>query len=131
MLYFYYGDDMKKGFTLVELLGVLVVLVILSLLITVMYTALKKDADKTIDEALTVVINDASVTYVKKYKTSIKENNVYCISLNDLLNNNLLSSPVKNSSGEVINPSLKIKVVVKKDRYDVTVDTKECIEFVH
>ena len=72
MLYFYYGDDMKKnGFTLVELLGVLIVLVILSMVVVTTYTKLKKDADTTIDDALAILIKDASVTYVKKNKTNI------------------------------------------------------------
>ena len=101
MLYFYYGDDMKKnGFTLVELLGVLIVLVILSMVVVTTYTKLKKDADTTIDDALAILIKDASVTYVKKNKTNIEANNVYCLTLDDIVNDNLLSNPVKNAKGE-------------------------------
>lgn len=132
MLYFYYGDDMKKnGFTLVELLGVLIVLVILSMVVVTTYTKLKKDADTTIDDALAVLIKDASVTYVKKNKTNIEVNNVYCLTLDDIVNDNLLSNPVKNAKGEEMDLSMKIKVTVRQNNYDVTLNVSSCSEVIN
>ena len=132
MLYFYYGDDMKKnGFTLVELLGVLIVLVILSMVVVTTYTKLKKDADTTIDGALAILIKDASVTYVKKNKTNIEVNNVYCLTLDDIVNDNLLSNPVKNAKGEEMDLSMKIKVTVRQNNYDVTLNVSSCSEVIN
>ena len=132
MLYFYYGDDMKKnGFTLVELLGVLIVLVILSMVVVTTYTKLKKDADTTIDDALAILIKDASVTYVKKNKTNIEANNVYCLTLDDIVNDNLLSSAVKNAKGEEMDLSMKIKVTVRQNNYDVTLNVSSCSEVIN
>ena len=132
MLYFYYGDDMKKnGFTLVELLGVLIVLVILSMVVVTTYTKLKKDADTTIDNALAILIKDASVTYVKKNKTNIEVNNVYCLTLDDIVNDNLLSNPVKNAKGEEMDLSMKIKVTVRQNNYDVTLNVSSCSEVIN
>lgn len=132
MLYFYYGDDMKKnGFTLVELLGVLIVLVILSMVVVTTYTKLKKDADTTIDDALAILIKDASVTYVKKNKTNIEANNVYCLTLDNIVNDNLLSNPVKNAKGEEMDLSMKIKVTVRQNNYDVTLNVSSCSEVIN
>ena len=132
MLYFYYGDDMKKnGFTVVELLGVLIVLVILSMVVVTTYTKLKKDADTTIDDALAILIKDASVTYVKKNKTNIEVNNVYCLTLDDIVNDNLLSNPVKNAKGEEMDLSMKIKVTVRQNNYDVTLNVSSCSEVIN
>ena len=132
MLYFYYGDDMKKnGFTLVELLGVLIVLVILSMVVVTTYTKLKKDADTTIDDALAILIKDASVTYVKKNKTNIEVNNVYCLTLDDIVNDNLLSNPVKNAKGEEMDLSMKIKVTVRQNNYDITLNVSSCSEVIN
>ena len=132
MLYFYYGDDMKKnGFTLVELLGVLIVLVILSMVVVTTYTKLKKDADTTIDDALAILIKDASVTYVKKNKTNIEANNVYCLTLDDIVNDKLLSDPVKNAKGEEMDWSMKIKVTVRQNNYDVTLNVSSCSEVIN
>ena len=132
MLYFYYGDDMKKnGFTLVELLGVLIVLVILSMVVVTTYTKLKKDADTTIDDALAILIKDASVTYVKKNNTNIEANNVYCLTLDDIVNDNLLSNPVKNAKGEEMDLSMKIKVTVRQNNYDVTLNVSSCSEVIN
>ena len=132
MLYFYYGDDMKKnGFTLVELLGVLIVLVILSMVVVTTYTKLKKDADTTIDDALAILIKDASVTYVKKNKTNIEANNVYCLTLDDIVNDNLLSNPVKNAKEEEMDLSMKIKVTVRQNNYDVTLNVSSCSEVIN
>ena len=132
MLYFYYGEKKKKnGFTLVELLGVLIVLVILSMVVVTTYTKLKKDADTTIDDALAILIKDASVTYVKKNKTNIEVNNVYCLTLDDIVNDNLLSNPVKNAKGEEMDLSMKIKVTVRQNNYDVTLNVSSCSEVIN
>lgn len=120
----------KNGFTLVELLGVLVVLVILSMVVVTTYTKLKKDADTTIDEALEILIKDTSVTYIKKHKTNIEANNVYCLTLDDIVNDNLLSNPVKNSKGEEMDLSMKIKVTVRQNNYDVTLNVSSCSEVI-
>ena len=71
------------------------------------------------------------VTYVKKNKTNIEANNVYCLTLDDIVNDNLLSNPVKNAKGEEMDLSMKIKVTVRQNNYDVTLNVSSCSEVIN
>ena len=119
---------MKKGYTLVELLGVIAILVILILIMFTAYTQFKNDTEASIDSAVEIMISEVSEKYVKKYKTNIKNGNVYCITLKDLLDNNMMSDPVTNSDGEKISESTQIRITIVNDRYEVDVDVSKCRE---
>lgn len=119
---------MKRGYTLVELLGVITILVILIIVMFASYTQFKKNTSNSLDEAIIVMIAKESENYVKKYQSNIKDGNVYCITLKDLLDNNLMSDPVTNSDGEKISENTKIKISINNSEYDVEVDVTKCDE---
>lgn len=121
---------MKKGFTLVELLGVIVVLTVIMMVIFVSYTAINKDANDTIDKAVKTMISENSKKYIKKHKGNINDGSTYCLTLKDILDDNLMSDPVTNSDGEKIDESTKIKVVIKNSNYEVEVGVSECEEII-
>ena len=121
---------MKKGFTLAELLGVIAVLGLLMTIIFVSYTRMNQDADNTIDEAVKTMIIENSKKYIKRHKGSINDGNTYCLTLKDILDDNLMSDPVTNSDGEEIDESTKIKAVIKNNNFEVEVGVSECEEII-
>ena len=121
---------MKKGFTLAELLGVIAVLGLLMSIIFVAYTNMNKDANNTIDEAVKTMIVENSKKYIKRHKGNINEGNTYCLTLKDILDDNLMSDPVTNSNGEKIDEDTKIKVFIRNTNYEVEVGVSECEEII-
>ena len=119
---------MKRGYTLVELLGVITILVILIIVMFASYTQFKKNTSNSLDEAIRTMIAKESENYVKKYQSNIKDGNIYCITLKDLLDNNLMSDPVTNADGEKISENTKIKISINNSEYDVEVDVMKCDE---
>lgn len=98
----------KKGFTLAEVLGVII---ILGLLVIVSFppllSQLKKSQGKLSDATLKV-LGTAAEQYVDEHPSTypIKNGNIYCIKLETLVNSGYLKSPILDAStGEAINES--------------------------
>lgn len=93
--------EKKKGFTLVELLGVMVVLaVILVLSIPPIINQLTKSKQETYEAGEEVIYN-AAIQYLEdnvnlKQVTRLSQPEVYCISLQTLVNDGKLKEPIKN-----------------------------------
>jgi len=119
---------MKKGFTLVELLGVIVILVVIMMITFSVFTGTKHTAEDSIDEAIKTMIAESSKKYIQKYKTHINDGNVYCLTLKNILDENLMSDPVKNANGDKVSEGTKIKVSIVNGRYEVDVDVASCTE---
>ena len=118
----------KKGFTLVELLGVIVILVVIMTITFAVFTGSKHGAEDSIDEAIETMIKESSKKYIQKYKININNGNVYCLTLKNILDENLMSDPVKNANGDKISEGTKIKVSIVNGRYEVDVDVPTCTE---
>lgn len=118
----------KKGFTLVELLGVIVILVVIMTITFSVFTGSKHGAEDSIDEAIETMIKESSKKYIQKYKININDGNVYCLTLKNILDENLMSDPVKNANGDKISEGTKIKVSIVNGRYEVDVDVPTCTE---
>ena len=103
-------------------------LVVVSLIVFTTYTKLKGDTEGKIDNALETLISDRSEKYIKDNKENIHDGNVYCITLKNLLDENLMSAPVKNSSGEIVKESTRIKISVINGHYEVKVNVSSCEE---
>lgn len=106
---------MKKGFTLIEMISVILIMALIS--ITVLPSILNQVSNKTeeISEAseqiifstLSNYLNNKTVTYPKV------PNNTYCITLNELVQNGELSSPIKDlKSGNEIALNTVIKATL-------------------
>ena len=118
----------KKGFTLVELLGVIVILVVIMTITFSVFTGSKHGAEDSIDEAIETMIKESSKKYIQKYKININNGNVYCLTLKNILDENLMSDPVKNANGDKISEGTKIKVSIVNGRYEIDVDVPTCTE---
>ena len=120
----------NKGFTLAELLGVIVILGLICLVAFPPILNSIKKSKKNIDEATKQVIYGASNTYVNNHLSqfSMIENTSYCIKLQTLIDSKDLSSDLKNpSTNQKINPNLYVKVTFKNNEYNYSMDDKgEC-----
>lgn len=87
---------MKKkrfGFTLVEMLGVLIILTIIFVIMVYNISKIIKETKGTIDSATTAVIEDATADFLME-KTDVyprSNNYTYCITLTQLIDNNNLT----------------------------------------
>ena len=122
----------KKGFTLAELLGVIVLLGILA---TVAFPPLLNQLNKSKEKlsgATLKVLGTAAEQYIDDHSSSypIKDGNVYCISLETLVNYNYLKSPIMDAStGEEISEKdnyIKFKINKFNDYdYELTTNCSE------
>ena len=119
----------KKGFTLAELLGVIVLLGILA---TVAFPPLLNQLNKSkekLSDATLKVLGTAAEQYIDDHSSSypIKDGKTYCISLETLVNYNYLKSPIMDAStGEEISEKdnyIKFKINKFNDYdYELTTD---------
>lgn len=120
---------MKKGFTLIELMGVIIILaLLLTLSLPSIINFVKSSNDKT-DKINLDLIYSATDSYISENKNDyprIKEN-VYCIPLKDLVEDNKLKSPIKFSdSDEDITDKKQVEVTYDdKFKYELKSD---CVE---
>lgn len=77
MLYFFYGDDMKKGFTLVELMAVILIIAILAISSGVAIFSIINDSRNKLLEEQKKGVLDSAITYFvksKRYMSSCTSN---------------------------------------------------------
>jgi len=86
----------KKGFTLAEIVGVIIILALIALLAFPPILNMIKNSEDKIDEATKTLIYTASSQYTTKYMNDFpkKEGNVYCVTLEKLVQENLLASNI-------------------------------------
>lgn len=103
----------KQGFTLIELLGVLVIFgVICALAIPPILNQVNKNKGN-IDNANLKVIGKAGELY---YGNQLRANSTYCVKLQDLVDQDLLKSPVTNyQTGANYNLAQYLKIVLDED----------------
>ena len=108
----------NKGFTLVELLGVLIILVVIFVIAFPSITSLIDNAQSGIDDATKELIFDATKDYMKSKPDIYIENqsNVYCISFEQLINNDHITS------NQIVNVDEKYSTV--KVKYDKDLKTE-------
>lgn len=94
---------MKKGFTLIEMLGILVILSVIILVSVPNIVQSNKKAKENETEDAKNTIYMAAETYLEindGAKASLKKNGYYYITLNELVNESLLSSSMKNPDND-------------------------------
>lgn len=101
-----------KGFTLIEMLGVIVIITLLTLLVLPNITNLIKGKENVVNEttktliygATDLLITDNDINYPKI------NGNTFCIGLNELVNKDLLKGPITNFNKEDITNSYSVKM---------------------
>lgn len=94
----------KNGFTLAELLGVIVILAAVSLIAFPPIINQIKKSRNELDEALNTLILTAANQYLEEHNRST-DGTSYCIKLNVLIKDGKLVDPITNSKGNTVNPN--------------------------
>lgn len=100
----------KKGFTLVELLAVLIVLAILTTIATTTIIKQVNESKKTLNEAQKSIVKASAIEYATKKGLFKQEGNTYNICLKDLEKEALIDKNIVNSLNKNKNYYLKLTV---------------------
>jgi competence protein ComGC len=120
----------NKGFTLAEILGVIVLLALISIISISQITNRINSTKSKISDAQKKIILNAAQLYVddKKLLYEKKESNTYCIFVESLIKDEYLSSPILDESGKEIDYSTKIKATYLNGNFVFDYDPKKCEE---
>ncbi len=108
---------MKRGFTLVEMLAVVVILGLVLIIAIPQIQNEVANKKTAVHETTLRMIYDAAELYVTADSHTYKKEvgNTYCIHLQDLVDKELLEEPITNfQDGSALDLSLGIKVVVNE-----------------
>lgn len=111
----------KNGFTLAELLGVIIILAAVSLIAFPPIINQLKKSRSDLDDALNVVILSAAEQYLEDRNISYSNSNTYCFSLLALVDDGKLIEPIIDSNGNKVDVGrifyIKIDGDGKKEKY--------------
>lgn len=116
---------MKKGFTLIEMMSVIVIIALISLLaFPNIVSQIKKGEDITSDSIKSIVISAA-----KKYVADNPEkyDDAYCIPISELVSNNYIKLDIVNNEDNDIS---KKYVVYYNNKYDITENGYKKVEYI-
>lgn len=118
---------MKKGFTLLEMLAVIIILAMLSLTVfSLVQNQLQSQKGKLSDATVKLIENAADIYVTERPNTYPKESgNFYCnVTLKTLVDSGLLKSPIKDfESGEELDLNKIVKVTVNGNEYNYEIIT--------
>lgn len=111
----------KKGFTLVEMLAAIGILLLITILTYPSFNKLNKKTEEKFDYSIKTIVENAAKIYVDNNKELIDEkitsnNGKYCLPVATLSSYDYLDTPIKKSDGENLN--LKNCVYIKKENED-------------
>jgi prepilin-type N-terminal cleavage/methylation domain-containing protein len=113
----------KKGFTLVEVLAVVLLLSLLALVLTPKVLEQKAKKEKELTEVeKKVLYSDASEYVRNNSKYNIKEGNVFCIKVNDLIEADAISMDADDFKDKIV------KVTVDENDNFIYIMADECQE---
>lgn len=111
---------MKKGFTLVELLGVIVLLATIILIVTASVLNAVKSTNSTLDESTKKVLYTAAETYLND-NVILSSNGDYTVTVGVLVQSNLISSnflDTQSDSGMTNDSCVKVNITNGVMNYD-------------
>lgn len=124
---------MKKAFTLVELLGVIVLLGIITLLILPPFLNSIDKNKESVNEATKKIIYSATDLYISNNTSAFpkSEGNIYCITMSSLMSEGLLDEKIYEAEiKDKVDSSTVIKVDVKNNVYQKKlVEADKCNTF--
>lgn len=120
----------EKGFTLIELIGVIVLLAIIILITYPSIVNIIKKSNNKIDSATSALIISGAKNMVDENKNSypLTNGNVYCVTIKSLINKGYVISDLETGNGNKINTDryVMIKVNSNKYKYTILAETEKC-----
>lgn len=118
----------NKGFTLPEILAVIILLSVLSVISVSLITNRVNSAKGRISEAQEDLILTAAKLYVDENRLLYekKENSKYCIPLELIIQKGYLSSPIIDLQGNEIDTNTKVKAEYLNGNFDFKYDSEDC-----
>ena len=117
------GENMEsmeeKGFTLAELLGVIVLLSVIAMIsLPPIINQIKKAKDNISDATLTIISNSAKLYVDDRPNTyQLKNGDTYCITLQTLVDNAYLKAPIEDvQTGNEIELNRTVKYQVEENQ---------------
>lgn len=122
---------MKKGYTLVELLGVIMILALVCALVFPSLINFIKKTNEDQDELTTKLILNQVELFIKDNPRNFKSvtENTYCISVETLIENNYLSGNFELDGEDITNTKSIKATYTNKFNYEI-VNSDDCIEIV-
>lgn len=114
----------KNGFTLVEMLSVIIIISLLALLVIPKITNSVNNYKDEIDELSLSIITSAAKLYIQDYEINIEDN--ICINIDDLVNRGYLKRPVEYKK-EDITDIYSLKVINDKGYEYQLIESKDCV----
>ena len=124
---------MKKGFTLVELLGVIVILTVIGVIAVPTVLNMYRGSKEELSDLTEQVLITSTKAYVNDNENDFPVNNgnVYCVSLKRVVSENYLKTPVIDSNtGEEIDLDKIVQVKVTNGTYDISLNDS-CVIYVN
>ena len=110
----------KKGFTLVELLGVIMLMGLIAMITIPKIVKQIKDTKGSIDKSTEILITTGSSNYIEENKNDFPKYDgaKYCIMLETLVNEGKLSSDIRDSKGNKLDLNKYVQVEVVNNKYE-------------
>ena len=124
---------MKKGFTLVELIGVIIILALIALLaFPPILNSIRKTKSELSDASKEILYNAVNLYVSENLNDFPKTNgNTFCVTLNTLSSKEYLPTKVYDSvTGEEISSDSLIEIKVENNNYTYNMNN-ECVEYVY
>lgn len=115
---------MKKGFTLIELIGSIIILGMIVLLAFPPLLNMIRGANEEIDKASQTLLFTAADQYIDANKNDFPktDGNTFCITYGDLQKSESVSTNIPNKNGNTIDANTMIKVLVNNGKYEYSID---------
>lgn len=107
----------KKGFTLIELVGVIIIISILSLLFfPSLINQFKKTSDN-MDETTKKIIIDSAKIYVDNNESNFDKSKTYCITISTLIDNEYLEDNFTEYNKDYIIKNKVVQAIGNGDKF--------------
>ncbi len=107
----------NKGFTLVELLGVIIIIALLSLVIFPNIISSFFEASNKLDDSTKILVIEAAKDYYHNNRDNISKLD-YCVTISELQNEGLLSYDIKDSEGKLLLSDALVKISKNGSKYE-------------
>lgn len=115
---------MKKGFTLIEMMCVIVILGMISIIVSPLIINKVKEKQSEVDEVKNKLIYNAASLYISDNVSDIGDNSTFCVKINDLVNNGYLDNSI--SDDVSLNDVVKVEYTDNFKNYNI-VSSDSCI----